>query len=100
MLLTRIYLNLTLKLFTLQIDPCAWFECHSPPLPDGHNLEFLSDGFPTPFHHNVTYRCRRGFFFEHDRDQRDFLLMCRDNGYFLEPNRWPKCIRGEFDYLY
>ena len=81
----------------MQIDPCAWFECHSPPLPDGHNLEFLSDGFPaTPFHHNVTYRCRRGFFFEHDRDQRDFKLMCRDNGYFLEPNRWPKCIRGRW----
>ncbi len=79
-----------------QIDPCVWRECWNPPLPDGHNLRFISDGFPTQFYHNVTYKCLEGYYFAHNRSQHDFEIMCRETGFFGAPIPWPSCKKGTY----
>ena len=77
-------------------NKCIWRQCLEPPVPHGpHKLDLNHDGYPVDFGTSVTYRCKPGYFFKHDRNQEEFQLECQDSGFFREPRPWPECIRGE-----
>ncbi len=72
------------------ILPCAWTHCIDPPERD--NMEHDYVGEPYDFHSAATYRCRQGFYFEHDRGQQTFAAECLTDGSFAEPDPWPVCV--------
>ena len=77
-------------------NKCIWRQCLEPPLPHGpHKLDVSHDGYPVDFGTSVTYRCKPGYYFKHDRNEEEFQLECQDSGFFREPRPWPECIRGE-----
>lgn len=49
------------------------------------------------FNDYVTYSCKFGFYFEHDREQESFKVKCvKKDQYigFIYPAEWPKCVTG------
>ena len=50
---------------------------------------------PINFYSYVSYVCDEGYWFEEDREQEDYLVMCKPDGTFKYPDEWPKCVNSE-----
>ena len=87
------YLNLKRK-------PFIGIACIDPPVKNDENIQ--SDyvtGTTIAFGESVSYSCLSGHFFEADYYQVSFDVTCNADGSWIEPAKWPKCVRPEGNLL-
>ncbi len=79
----------------LQVHECDWVQCVDPPVPAGLNLKTSWDGMAgVEFGGNVTYSCNGSdYFFDHDKENASFAVVCLEGGRWQLPPEWPKCVK-------
>ena len=89
--------SLNTNLSNFQIQSCEWTKCINPEQAE-HMTTDYNELVGVSFNSYVTYRCKFGFYFEHDREQESFKVKCvkKDNFIgFTYPIIWPKCVTGK-----